>query len=328
MAEKDSTNSPLEAAAGAAGQHATDAFALLGNETRLAVLLALWEEYQPDENDNALPFSALHEHVGYDNPGNFSYHLEKLKGQFIQQSKAGDGYELRTAGLKVVQSVIAGAGVAETRLERTEIPLECSHCGASTAVLYEDETLFHVCTACEGNISRDDLPDGQLNAMRVDPAALTGRSPEELLAVAGVTAYRHMRTMFEGLCSACSGPIDASLSVCADHDAGDVCGNCGRKHAIETRFQCRVCKDAHATTPTMLVLFHPATVAFYHEHGVSTRWHADDFESITRTMKLVTDHEMAVVSEDPPRVAVTVSRDGDKLRLVFDETATVVDVDE
>ena len=39
-----STKSPVEAAARTVGIDTTDAFKLLADETRLAILLALWEE--------------------------------------------------------------------------------------------------------------------------------------------------------------------------------------------------------------------------------------------------------------------------------------------
>jgi hypothetical protein len=38
------------------------------------------------------------------------------------------------------------------------------------------------------------------------------------------------------------------------------------------------------------------------------------------------DHGMELVSEDPPRVAVTVSMNEAEIRLTFDEAVSVVDV--
>jgi DNA-binding transcriptional ArsR family regulator len=327
MSDTSSAESLLEAAAGAAGPHTVEAFAQLANETRLAILLALWEEYDPDAENDALPFSELYDRVDYGHSGNFSYHLEQLEGQFVRKRAGADGYELRKTGLKVVQSVIAGAGVEDATLERTTLDQACSRCGALTAVTYRDGVAYHVCTECEGNTTNGDHPDGYLNATRLDPAGLIDRGPEEVFAAAGVAAYREMRTMFEGLCSACSGTVEASLQQCEDHDSDGRCETCGRPFAAWTRFRCRVCKDAHYTTPTMLALFHPSVVAFYDEHGVSTQWHAEDFESVVRVQELVTDHhEMAVVSEEPLRVDVTVALDGDECRLTFDETASVIGV--
>jgi hypothetical protein len=68
-------------------------------------------------------------------------------------------------------------------------------------------------------------------------------------------------------------------------------------------------------------------IAFYHDHDVSTQLHADDFERVQDVIELLMkNHDMEVVSEDPPRVEVTVSYGGDHLYLSIDETVTVVDV--
>lgn len=66
--------------------------------------------------------------------------------------------------------------------------------------------------------------------------------------------------------------------------------------------------------------------SFYDDRGVSTRVQADDFESARRVYALIYDHEWDLLSEDPPRIAVTASRDDDQIRLTFDEAISVVDV--
>lgn len=327
MADADPGDSPLDAAAGAAGPHATEAFALLGNETRLAILLALWEAYDPASNDNVVSFSELYEQVDYDDAGNFSYHLDRLDGQFVRKRAEPDGYELRDTGLALVKTVIAGAGVTDTSLDRTEIDRACPLCGATTAVSYEDGVIYQVCVACEGVATDPDLPEGYLNAMTFQPAGLTDRDPTELVAAAEVAAHRHMQTMVEGICSACSGPVDASLETCSNHDDDGVCENCGRAHAFWARFECRVCKDHHVTTPAVLTVFHPAVIAFYYDHDVSPRWHAREFEGLSRADEVDVAHEMATVSEEPSRVEVTIGLDGDELGVTFDETVSVVSVD-
>jgi hypothetical protein len=327
MADADPADSPLAAASGAAGRHATDAFALLGDETRLAILLALWEAYDPAADDTVVSFSELFGQIDYDNAGNFSYHLDQLDGQFIRKRPDPEGYELTDTGLALVKTVIAGAGVADTTLDPAEIDRPCSLCGATTAVRYEDGILYQVCTDCDGITDEFDLLEGYLNAIPFHPAGLTDRSPDELLAAAEVAAYRHMQTMMEGICSACSGPVDAALAVCSDHESGGICENCGRAHAFWARFECRVCKDHHVTTPSVLSVFHPATVAFYYDHGVVPRWHARAFEGLRQVGAHEVDHEMVLVAEEPPRVEVTVGLEGDELALTFDETVAVVGVD-
>lgn len=326
MANAES-GSPLEMAAGAAGSHATDAFELLSNETRLAVLLALWELHEPGEDDEAVSFSELHERVEYEDPGNFGYHLRQLEGQFIRKRPDEEGYELRDTGLDIVRSVIAGAGVQDTTLESTEIARSCHLCGGPTAVSYEDGVLYHICTECAGLVDRDDLPDGYLNSIPFDPAGLTGRSAEELLAAAEIAAYQHMRSMFQGFCSACSGPVDALLEICKEHASDGVCSTCGRAPAYMAHFRCRVCKDFHGTTPEVLSVFHPAVIAFLYDHGVAPRWHVEEFDGLSYVGSPEPEYEATLASQDPDRVAVTVSLGDDELRLMFDETVTICDVD-
>ncbi|MFT4885030.1 MAG: hypothetical protein ACI8U4_002549, partial [Natronomonas sp.] len=67
----DSAPSPIESAAGAAGPEALDDFALLANETRLGILLALWEAYDPLAEDNAVSFTELRDRVGLRQGGQF-----------------------------------------------------------------------------------------------------------------------------------------------------------------------------------------------------------------------------------------------------------------
>jgi hypothetical protein len=272
-------------------------------------------------------FSALFDRIDYDNAGNFSYHLDQLDGQFIRKRTDPNGYELRDTGLALVKTVIAGAGVADTSLAPVEIDRPCPLCGATTAVSYDDGVLYQACTDCEGIATDPDLPDGYLNATTFHPAGLIDRNPADLVAAAEVAAYRHMQTMVEGICSACSGPVDASLETCSEHDADGVCEKCGRAHAFWARFECRVCKDHHVTTPAVLTVFHPAVIAFYYDHGVSPGWHAREFDGLPQVAGDDLDHEMAMVSGDPPRVEVSINLDGDELGVTFDETVSVIGVD-
>lgn len=327
MDDVDFVESPLAVTAGAAGPHATEAFALLGDETRLAILLALWERYDPHAEDNAVPFSEIFDRVEYDDSGNLSYHLEKLDGQFVRQPARGEGYELRRPGLALVQAVIAGAGVQDETLEPTEIDQACPRCDAPTAIGYQEGILYQVCTECEGPTPEPTDRDGFLNAVPFDPAGLADRTPEQLRAASRVGAIRHLQTMFDGLCPACSGPVDGWLDACPDHDTTGICAACGTTFHTWARFECRICKNHQTTSPKAIALFHPAVISFYDDHGVSTRIHADDFESVNHGFDLIDGHEMDLVSEDPPRVVVTATRNDDQCCVTFDETVSVVDVD-
>ena len=108
MVSSDASESPLTTAAGAVGPETTEAFGLLANETRLAIMLALWEAYDPHAEDNAVGFTELRGRVGIRQGAQFNYHLDKLVGVFVDSTDGG--YRLRPVGLNLVQTLIAGTG--------------------------------------------------------------------------------------------------------------------------------------------------------------------------------------------------------------------------
>lgn len=324
MSEDASVEFPTETVAGAAGPHAAEAFALLADETRLAILLVLWELYDPHADDNTAPFSEIFRRVDYDDPGSFRYHLKRLRGQFVRQAADGEGYGLRVPALKFIHAVIAGAGVQDATREPTVIDQPCPFCDAPTAISYRDGLVVQTCTECEG-VTEGNVT-GFLSTVPFDPAGLSNRTIAEIRAASRVAAWRQTQIMFEGLCPACSGSVESWLDCCPDHDPTGICEQCGMRLGAWARFQCRVCKNHNVSSPKALALFHPAVLAFYDAHGVATRIHADDFESVRRVFGLMDDHEMDIHAGEAPRVTVTATRDGECIQLTFDEAARVVGV--
>lgn len=327
-----STRSPLEAAAQTVGSETAEAFKLLADETRLAILLALWEEHEPLPDHN-VPFSQLFDRVDYESRGNFSYHLEKLEGQFVTQHTERGGYELTTSGLKLVRSIIAGTGINDVTVDDVEIDEPCPICDARTTIHFQDGVVLWNCTRCAGvapGVSEwgtvKDHMEGVLDLTQFEPAGVATRRPEELRAASKVAKHQKVRSMFNGVCPTCSGPVDSRLEYCENHDSSGACDTCGWLLALLVRFRCRVCEDYALTDPKKLPLFHPAVIAFYEEHGIATRVHTEDPGSARDLFDLMTDHDQELVSGDPLRVAITVSVDGDDVRVMLDETASVVDV--
>lgn len=86
----------------AADQLAPDeAFAVLGDETRMGVLGALGELESP------VTFSDLYDRSDADDSGAFNYHLDRMVGHFVERTD--EGYRLAPAGRRVVESVLSGA---------------------------------------------------------------------------------------------------------------------------------------------------------------------------------------------------------------------------
>lgn len=323
MADPEAGNPPLVSTG--AGVDATESFELLNNDTRLAILLALWEAYDPHTTTNSVPFGELREAVGVADSGQFNYHLGKLDGPYVR--KTDDGYALTPMGLKLVGTVIAGTGRGAT-LKEQPIDYDCDLCGAPTAIRYEDGWLYHVCSECEGGLGRDpDYPTGTLFAEPFPPAALENRTPEETFAAGVLRLFQVMAMKMGGLCPRCSGLVERTVSVCEDHEAEGTCETCGYATPVRIHWVCSVCKYRGGSSPAGAVISHPAVVSFYHDHGVEVGYDLNEFEQAKRVLKLNRAHENELVSGDPVRVAVTVRYGDDELRLTLDERMDVVAVE-
>lgn len=329
MSGANPPESPLTAAAEVAGDEVTSAFELLSNETRLAILLALWEAYDPGLTENPLSFSELYDRVGVRDSGNFTYHLDKLTGHFVAETDVG--YELRDTGLNIVRAVIAGTGLERATLAPTDLEMACTRCGERTVeVRYRSGSVYLTCTNCAGITTSEQWPSGTIAVHPLDPAGLAGREPREVRAAAAIR-YKHTFHMMEdGVCPACSGMIDTSLQLCEDHsrEPGEVCPNCGTRDSARVRHVCTVCKHWEGNPVEILLFDHPAVISFYYERGIDTRISAMDVEGTNRVIELIRDSSHTVVSTDPVRIRVTVPYKGDELQLTLDENLDVLDVAE
>lgn len=332
MSDTHTRESPIEAAAGSAGSDLTDVFKLLTDETRLAILLVLWEAYEPFTDDNAVPFSEVLDRVGYDTPSNFSYHLDQLTGQFVR--KTDDGYELRRTGRQLVQTIISGSGIEDAALEPTDIDQPCDFCDAPTELTYGNGYVYQVCTECPGY---DDLgdqhPEGTIRGRTFDPAGLSGRTAEEVWAASKVAAEGRLLMQFEGVCPLCSGRVEKSMEICPDHDTrvGGTCGECGRNDPVFGSGTCTVCKrwSAGSKWPKSCAGSHPAVIAFMWNHGIDAGYDGNtNYDDLRRRADFFEQMDEEIHSVDPPRLRITVSLDGDRLDLLMDETMTIVDVTE
>lgn len=329
MTAEETTETPLEAARGSAGPQVTETFKLLSDETRLAILLALWESYDPRDTDNTLSFSDLYDRVGVRDSGNFTYHLNKLTDHFIEE--INNGYKLRNAGLKMVQAVIAGRGLQETRLAATEVALTCYRCNAPVEIRYEAEHLYHICTECVGNTGSTfagERPVGTLMKFDFDPSGLANRTPEEVFVACSVVSLREFGLLVRGLCPECSGPVEDSLHICEAHhmSPGEVCPNCGTRDEIRVGYVCSVCKHGDSYPVHAAIYDHPAVVGFCHEHGIENTYDLADATACSRLWDNLLAREYALVSEEPVRIRITIPGDGEQLELTLDRDLGVIDV--
>lgn len=294
-----------------------EAFATLGNETRLSILRALFRASEPRT------YAQLRRSVEPDTAGNFNYHLRKLVGHFVR--KREDGYELRFAGERVVRAVLAGAITEDPQLPPATIDDRCVYCGGPIEMEYREEFVTARCTEC-GGTSRDGVPEGTYLKLRLPPASLQNRSREEIVDAAHVRFEVEVGSMAKGVCPECGGRVMVEFDVCEDHrrdDAG-LCPNCDTRFAVWTRYECRHCRYARRAPLWVTAMNHPAVVAFCHDHGLDEMLPLRKLARDNRAF--VGDVSQAVIETDPPRFRVTFPVAGDRLLVELDDSVTVTEV--
>lgn len=335
MVGPEESASPIAAAVGTAGEQVTEAFELLGNDSRLAILLALWEAVEPWGNrDGVLSFSELRDRVGIRDSGQFNYHLEKLVGTYLLDTEGG--YRLKPAGFSIIEAVIAGAGIDNPRHEATEIDVPCPLCDSPTVVGYWNEFVYQACTECQGEYGKygplADVASGYGGLLFVavfDPAGVANRTPEEIYEAGIVKANLRSAMQMSGVCSRCSGTIETGLFVCEDHEMveGTACEHCRSRWGFRPQFTCSLCKYTSSPAPTFPAMFHPDVIDFYADHGIAIG-DLTNPETIVRMEPLMRDQDAELVSTDPPRVRITIRHDGDEIQLTYDEDVNFVEPSE
>jgi hypothetical protein len=289
---------------------AGEVFAVLADDTRVAILQALWET-----EDYEASFSELRDAVGMRDSGQFNYHLDKLVGPFV--AKTEDGYELTQAGKQINGAIEAGAYTVTGTFDPIPLESPCPTCRGDQTLRYEDDTVHVECDGCQARYQ-----------FGVPPAAFAGYDREEIPAVASRYLRTKVRGLHSGFCPFCGGRVDPTVGAVADLDdidepPAEVSNALAEQ--IETipliEFACQQCEAAPRTGLYFTLLDHPAVAGFFYDHGINVEdrsvWDFPDMDP---------DHQI-VRSRDPFRASVTYEADGDALTVVVDEHLSVVDIE-
>lgn len=327
MASRTESGSPLETATETIDEQILEAFEILGNEIRLAVLLALWEARDPSPEsryDTSLSYTEIRDRIGRLDSGNFNYHLNKLVGTFIEKTE--DEYTLTLAALRVLSTVFSGWLGDYESFEGEPIDAECQQCGAKSVVIdYKGGWFTKRCTECPGQYSYPDLPSGLLAHLHRPPAGLINRTPQEFNRATNVWDRNRQRSVYQGVCPDCAGHISAEIDVCPDHDSGDgtVCDQCGSAFEVQPHFRCEVCKFETSGPWGSPPLSDSAVRGFFFDHGLDPdELYVENSQHILH--EAVKD--VNLLAEDPMRIQVTYELDGDQLEVTLDEDTRVIDV--
>lgn len=301
-----------------------DAFATLGNETRLETLQTLGRAGED------LSFSVLRDRVGVEDSGQFNYHLEQLVGHFVRKTE--DGYQLRRAGRRVVEAVLSGAVTDAPDLDRTRVEETCELCGAAIEVTRDGGSIAMYCTECAGRYSHaygEDptgrtADEGYLGRLTLPPAGLRDRTPTEVLSAAWTWGNLEILAISAGVCPRCSATVDRTLHVCDDHDADEGrCMECRSQQGVRLAVSCTNCIFEAGGIFSMTLTSNTRLLGLLTDHGLNPV--APD--SLRRVNEVHGDYEEEVISRDPFRARFRFAVDGDTLALTVDDDLEVVEAD-
>ncbi|WP_159904537.1 DUF7351 domain-containing protein [Salinirussus salinus] len=288
------------------GADLDEVFGVVANETRIAILRALWDEHtaNPEEVDgprsDPVAFSTLRERVGVADSGQFNYHLDKLVPEFVQHREGG--YVLTHAGAQVVGAAVSGVYTdTDADLEAAEMgACTVSDCTGTLEASYEDG---HVTVACDTCDLR--------TVMHVPPVVVgtqdVGANPDLLQQF----TLTEMQRLVRGFCNLCDGPVGARVA--------DSLTDGPSEGSVAVVHVCQSCGSISHTSAAVFVLDHPAVVSLLHDAGI-------DYRSIAlwQTPPELA-YEETVRSLDPLRLEVTVTVDSETLDIVLDDDFDVVE---
>ncbi len=276
-----------------------EAFSLVADETRFAIVEALW-----NAEAETTSFSELREAVGVRDSGQFNYHLDRLTDHFVR--KTDEGYALTHAGERVIGSILSGSYTRGARLDPIPIDADCIECGADLRATYEDERATIECESCGVTVTEFDVPPGILDGY-------------EREALPGVFDRWLKSTMFEqlrGFCPLCTGRVRSEFVV-----SETVAPGSESVSDLGLRLTCDRCGVSTQSVLAGALFDQPALVAFAADHGV------DLWETPVWELEWLITAEADVVSEAPPRGRVQFDLDGERLSLTVDEDLTAVAVE-
>lgn len=300
-------------------------FGLLGNDLRMRIVRALWEEfdfegYVTDALD-PIPFSVLLERTGIDDSGNFNYHLGRL-GDVLVEHRDG-GYVLTPLGFNLMHAIDTYATFEYETVLPTEIDDACPFCGDSLVVSYERELVHVRCPGCGGLGG-----DGNVQFVKVPATGVQRLGHRAMLDVATLVLESRVRSSLHGFCWGCRSRIDRTVFVCEEHEPGSDghCEHCDGRFESFLKVNCGNCGLSGAGPLLEYALVTPAVQGFLAQHGENPD-EDGPWRSRLRALNALTE---TVVSTDPIEVAFefavgenvlqVVVRDDDGIAVAVDAT--------
>ncbi|WP_225741300.1 DUF7351 domain-containing protein [Halorussus halophilus] len=239
-------------------------------------------------------FADLRRRVGVRDSGRFRYHLQKLRGRFVEKTE--EGYELTHAGMEVVTAILTGTYTERVSRGPTELDSDCFVCGEPALASYEDSVCHVTCAN-----------DHALFQWSVPPNAAEGATLTEIVELGELLAFQAIELALEGTCPNCYGPIETEVLLREDDPRPGF------------RAECDTCGGQVVGPVGFCLLVDPEVAAFCRRHGRTLR------DRHVWELPFVQDGStVSVLDSDPVRVEVGVAFDAETLHVTVDETGAVV----
>lgn len=281
-----------------------DVFRTIGNETRLEVLGAIFEA-----DEAVVPFSEIKDRVSIRDSGNLAYHLDRLAGRFVEHVD-GEGYALSPAAYHVLYVVLTDVlGDGSTRLCEP-IGEACPTCTASLRITYDGNRASIECHGCETVFKR----------RTIHPTAVRSRDPSGAATVVDACVRSDLRLLISGVCPYCQGHAQHSLIPETTLNEAIRAYERDETDGAYVQFECHHCTASFVVPAAMLLYELPDAASYFADHG--TRLRSVPF---WRTFAWNADGG-ATVSEDEPRLHISVMLEDESLTVAFDEALRPVEV--
>jgi len=287
-----------------------EAFALLGHEVRLDILLALLENWRAARTEPQT-YSELMRAVDMRDSGKFNYHLKRLRGAYIR--KVDGGYVPTASATALYRAVLATRPSEEPARRSFAVDAACPDCGAAPTATYERSFLTVTCESC-GTVAGDFTYSFPRNG-------LDGRADEELLDAVSRRVTHHVALARSGQCPFCAGTTTTTVLDGFDEretaDGRDDCGTLDGREHHDVEITCDTCSFVVGVDLLYAVALVPEVTAALVALSVPVE--------TARTWDLP-EPARRVRSRDPLVVALDVATDAGTATVVVDEDLSVREV--
>jgi hypothetical protein len=272
-----------------------DAFSLLAHDIRLDIVLALLEGWAGVHTEPQR-YSDLMGAVGMEDSGKFNYHLDRLRGVYVE--KVEEGYVPTAAATALYRAVLAHRPTEETTRTQ-ELDETCPNCGGTVVERYERSFLSHECADCE------DWPGATYSFPANGLRDRTGRERQRAMAY---RAGYHIGLARTGQCPFCAGRVQVQFDPQADW---------AEQEGSSVELACDTCTWRVVVAVLTPLQFEPPVAAALTRVGVDL--------PLTGFHDIETGVER--VSTDPVRRAVTIEADGGAVTALVDDELGIHSVD-